>query len=171
MSIHSQGSRAPATIVTAPGGTVTLPAVVLLGRGDGGHLVVHPPRAVWDRRELTPSELTAWALLVCAAGAAMLDCLPQLCDGCINYWDAGNWSLHDESEPRGAKTPRDFRRVHLHLFGRSRTARHPAWQWGEAPAFPRFVDRLAFARSLEPLTTDECASIGTAIQRQLAAWA
>lgn len=149
---------------------MTLPTLALIGRADGGHLVVHPPRSVWERSELAPSELAAWALLVAATGAAMLECLPQLRRGCINYWEAGNWSLHDASAPVGPKSTHDHRRVHLHLFGRSRAAMHPSWHWGEAPAFPRFADRIEWARHFDPLTPVECASIGQVIQRRLAAW-
>ena len=143
------------------GGTVTLPArdLILVSRTDGGHLVVHPPRHVWERSELTRDELAAWATLVAAAGRAMLDVLPQLQGGCINYWEAGNWALHDEAPPRGPKFTRQHRRVHLHLLGRSRTATSPSWKWGEAPQFPAFVDRHAWASACEPLIVDECQAI------------
>lgn len=161
--------KTPAAIITSAGGSVTLPALVLIGRADGGHLVVHPPRPVWERSELTSRELAAWARLVSATGAAMLECLPQLRDGCVNYWEAGNWSLHDAAEPSGAKPVQAHRRVHLHLFGRSRTASHPAWLWGEAPAFPRFADRLTWAQAFTPLSPTECASIRDAVTRRLAA--
>jgi diadenosine tetraphosphate (Ap4A) HIT family hydrolase len=144
-------------------GVVTLPALVLIDRADGGHLVVEPRRPVWERSALSARELAGWSRLVAAAGAAMLECLPQLREGCVNYWEAGNWALHDAAEPAGPKAVRDSRRVHLHLFGRSRDARHPAWLWGEAPAFPRFADRLSWARGFRPLTSRECASIAAAI--------
>ena len=49
----------------------------------------------------------------------MLDELPQLEGGCIGYWEASNWALNDLAEPRGPKSPREHRRVHMHLFGRS----------------------------------------------------
>jgi hypothetical protein len=144
-----------------------LPTQPLIDRSDGGHLVAHPPRAVWERSELAPHELASWSLLVAATGAAMLECLPQLREGCINYWEAGNWSLHPAAEPVGPKSARDHRRVHLHLFGRSRAATHPSWQWGEAPAFPRFENRLHWARHFAPLTPEECDAIAHAIQRRL----
>jgi hypothetical protein len=53
------------------------------------------------------------------------------------------------------------------VFGRSRDARHPAWLWGEAPAFPRFADRQSWARDFRPLTSSECASIAAAIKRRV----
>ena len=121
--------------------------------------------ATAERSELSARELAAWSRLVAATGAAMLECLPQLRDGCVNYWEAGNWQLNDVAEPPGPKPVRDYRRVHLHVFGRSRDARHPAWLWGEAPAFPRFADRETWARDFRPLTSSECASIAAAITR------
>jgi hypothetical protein len=141
------------------GGTVVLPSLILVSRLDGGHLVVNPPREVWERSELTRAELTAWSVLVAAAGRAMIDVLPQLAGGCVNYWEAGNWALNDAAPPRGPKDPRVHRRVHLHLLGRSRHATHESWQWGEAPRFPMFADRQAWARGFEPLSTDECEAI------------
>ena len=140
---------------TCEGGTVELPGIILVDRMDGGHLVVHPPRDVWERSELTAQELVAWSALVAATGRAMIDSLPQLADGCVNYWEAGNWSLHFDAEPRGAKIPRQARHVHLHVLGRSRFS--PSW--GEAPSFPRFADRLEWAASNHPLEHAECMAV------------
>lgn len=143
------------------GGAVALPdaTLVLVDRLDGGHLVVNPPRPVWERSELTRQELYAWSALVAAAGRAMLDVLPQLDGGCINYWEAGNWSVHDAALPAGPKAVRRRRRVHQHLLGRSRTAAHPSWQWGEAPLFPRFVQRHAWSAPFHQLTRAECRDV------------
>jgi hypothetical protein len=143
------------TLFEGSGGQVVLPDLVLVDREDGGHLCVNPPRDVWERGELTPGELTQWSFLVAATGRAMLAMLPQLEGGCINYWEAGNWALNDEAEPRGPKIARDHRRVHLHLFGRSRRAAHPSWRWGEAPRFPDFADRREWASAFAPLTVEE----------------
>ena len=73
------------TLLSCDGGDVVLPDknLVLVSRNDGGNLIVNPPRAVWERSELTPRELTQWAMLVAAAGRAMLDKLPLLEGGCI----------------------------------------------------------------------------------------
>lgn len=143
------------------GGSVTLPqaTAVLVDRRDGGHLVVHPPRRVWERSALHRQELFEWSALVAAAGRAMLEVLPQLQNGCINYWEAGNWSLHDAAPPEGPKDVRRRRRVHQHLLGRSRTATHRSWLWGEAPLFPRFVQRHAWSAPFQPLTRPECADV------------
>lgn len=156
-------------LVSCAGGALVVPGTLLLDRADGGHLVVEPPRPVWERSELAPAELHAWSSLVAAAGAAMLDALPQLAGGCLNYWEAGNWSLHDDAEPRGPKDPPQHRRVHLHLLGRSPRARHPAWRWGEAPAFPRFAERLDAGAAFLPLDAGECDAVAAACVRILAA--
>lgn len=146
------------TIFSCAGGSLALPAatLVLVDREDGGNLIVEPPRAVWERSELTAAELGAWSALVAAAGRAMIDGLPQLAGGCVNYWDAGNWALNAAAEPRGAKDGPTHRRVHLHLLGRSPRARSRAWRWGEAPAFPDFADRFTWAAGFRRLTAAEC---------------
>ena len=131
------------------------PELVLVDRRDGGNLIVNPPRNVWERSELTAVELSLWSSLVAATGKAMLDVLPQLEAGCINYWEAGNWALNEEAEPRGPKTAGEHRRVHLHLLGRSPVAQDPSWRWGEAPFFPSFIDRHAWAKNHEQLTGEE----------------
>jgi diadenosine tetraphosphate (Ap4A) HIT family hydrolase len=148
-------------LLRAGGGELALPApgAALVDRADGGHLIVNPPRPVWERSELTPDELARWSFLVSAAGRAMLESLPQLDGGCLNYWEAGNWSLHDDAEPAGPKAPRDARRVHLHLIGRSRRSGDPAWRWGEAPLFPRFAARQAALAGYERLTAAECRAV------------
>jgi len=111
---------------------------------------------VWERSELTPVELAHFAFLVAAAGRAMIDVLPQLEGGCVNYWEAGNWALNDEAEPRGRKDARTHRRMHLHLLGRSPASTDPAWRWGESPRFPAFAERDSWAATFDRLTAGEC---------------
>jgi diadenosine tetraphosphate (Ap4A) HIT family hydrolase len=139
----------------------------LIGREDGGNVLVLPPREVWERSELTPAELTDWSFLVAAAGQAMLATLPQLAGGCINYWEAGNWALNFEAEPCGNKTGPEHRRVHLHLLGRSRNAVDPSWQWGESPKFPDYTDRKTWASKHELLSAAECGEIVVETERVL----
>ena len=143
------------------GGEVVLPdrRLVLVSREDGGNLIVNPPREVWERSELTREELARWGFLVAAAGRAMLTVLPQLAEGCLNYWDAGNWALHEDAEPRGPKSPSRARRVHLHILGRSRNAVDDAWRWGEAPTWPDFQDRFLWTAPHQRLTPEECTAI------------
>jgi len=100
-----------------------------------------------------------WSFLVAATGQAMLEVLPQLAGGCINYWEAGNWALNEQAEPKGFKTAKTARRVHLHLMGRSPGAADPDLKWGEAPKFPDYADRLAWTGKHELLNLDECGKI------------
>ena len=150
-------------LFSSAGGQLVLPekASLLASRENGGNLVVNPPRPVWERSELTPAELTQFGFLVAAAGRAMLDVLPQLAGGCLNYWEAGNWALNDEAEPKGRKTARAHRSMHLHLLGRSPTSAEPAWQWGESPRFPAFSEKGSWAAGFERFTSAECAAIVT----------
>jgi len=143
------------------GGNIALPdpGLVLVSRLDGGNLIVTPSREVWDRSELSAAELTSWSFLVAATAKAMLDTLPQLKDGCINYWDAGNWALNEQAEPKGKKVGDVHRRLHLHLLGRSPNAKDPSWKWGEAPKFPDFADRKSWAARNEQLTAQECDAV------------
>ena len=150
----------PHTLLIHAAGRVERPDRVLCDRADGGHLVVLPPRPVWDRTALDAAELAAWSLLVAATGQAMLETLPALRDGCLNYWDAGNWALNERAEPAGPKQPRRDRHLHLHLFGRSRHACHPDWAWGESPRFPAYADAQRWSAAFVPLSADECAAIG-----------
>jgi hypothetical protein len=140
------------------GGSLTLPdrSSLLLDRLSGGNLVVLPPRKVWERTELTREELMNFSFLVASCAKAMLDTLPQLQDGCINYWEAGNWAVNDQSEPIGKKKARDFRKMHLHLLGRNPNSVDPRWQWGESPEFPKFAQRHTYSTKYERLTPDEC---------------
>lgn len=156
------------TLLICTGGSLTLPGLPLLDRADGGHLWVNPPREVWERSALTRDELMHWSFLIAAAGQAMLEVLPQLEGGCINYWEAGNWALNDAAPRAGPKDPRRARKVHMHLLGRSRHARHPDWQWGESPRFPRYADSRAWAAGFAPLDAQECAAIAARTRALLA---
>ena len=148
-------------LLRSDGGVLMLPdrASLLVSRENGGNLVVNPPRPVWERSELSAEELTRFAFLVSAAGRAMIDVLPQLAGGCVNYWEAGNWALNDAAEPRGRKDPRTHRQMHLHLLGRSPASTDPAWQWGESPRFPSFAERHEWAARFERLSAVECQQI------------
>jgi hypothetical protein len=136
----------PLTVFSSVGGTIVLPeaAALLCDRADGGNLVVNPPRPVWERSELSPEELWGFSALVAAAGRAMIDALPQLDGGCVNYWEAGNWALNDDAPPAGRKRADAHRAMHLHLLGRSPACLNPDWAWGESPVFPRYAERGNF---------------------------
>ena len=91
------------------GGTVVLPKSVFLDRADGGHLIVRPPTDVWERSELAPAEFIQWCFLVAATARAMIDVLPQLEGGCVNYFEAGNWALNEAVPPKGPKRAPEHR--------------------------------------------------------------
>jgi diadenosine tetraphosphate (Ap4A) HIT family hydrolase len=156
------------TLIKCAGGTVALPASPMNHRSDGGHLLVNPPRPVWERTELTPNELALWACLVAATARAMLETLPQLAGGCLNYWEAGNNALNELAHPPGQKTPQLHRKMHLHIFGRSPTASHPDWQWGEPPQFPKFASSKTWAAQFSRLEADECEAIKERLEVLLA---
>ena len=147
-------------IYRGAGGTVVLPKSVFLDRADGGHLIINPPKEVWEASELSPLDLAHWCFLYGAIGRAMIDVLPQLDGGCVNYFEAGNWALGDGAPPKGKKKrAQDYRRVHMHVFGRSPNAKHPSWRWGEAPRLPDYKDRQKWMQDFEPLTAKECGAI------------
>jgi diadenosine tetraphosphate (Ap4A) HIT family hydrolase len=147
-------------IYRGAGGTVVLPKMVFLDRTDGGHLIINPPKEVWEASELSALDLAHWCFLYGAIGRAMIDVLPQLDGGCVNYFEAGNWALGDAAPPKGKKKRApDYRRVHMHVFGRSPQAKHPSWRWGEAPRLPDWKDRQKWAAGFEPLTEKECKAI------------
>jgi diadenosine tetraphosphate (Ap4A) HIT family hydrolase len=138
---------------------VVLPSKVFLDRLDGGHLIIDPPRDVWEQSELTAIEVAHWWFLVGAVGRAMIDVLPQLEGGCVNYFEAGNWALNAAAPPRGFKRAKEHRRVHMHVFGRSPHAKHPSWRWGEAPRLPDYKDRNKWMAGFAPLEKRECNAI------------
>src|SRR6185436_527932 len=84
---HDPEDRLSIRLFAGIGGSLVLPdqGATLASAPDGGNLVVNTPRVVWERSELTAPELVQWAFLVAAAGRAMLEALPQLDGGCINY--------------------------------------------------------------------------------------
>jgi diadenosine tetraphosphate (Ap4A) HIT family hydrolase len=158
-SQFSIGPAMSSPLYACSGGQIVLPHLVLCDRQDGGHLIVNPPRPVWERSLLTPQELMHWSFLVAATGRAMLETLPVLQGGCLNYWEAGNWALNDQATPTGPKNPSQHRRVHLHVFGRSPSAKDTDWRWGESPKFPDFSDAATWACRFAPLTAGECQAI------------
>ena len=44
-------------IFRGAGGTVVLPRAVFLDREDGGHLIINPPKHVWEQSELSALDL------------------------------------------------------------------------------------------------------------------
>lgn len=59
--------------------------------------------------------------------------------------------------------------MHMHIFGRSRGARHPSWRWGEAPRLPLYKDRRGFSAPFRPLDAKECVAVAKRLKTLLAA--
>jgi len=143
-------------LLSSPGGSLCIPSPCMIDRRDGGSLLVMPPRVVWDRSVLSREELVNWSFLVAAAGRAMLDRLPQLDGGVINYWEAGNWALNAAAAPAGPKSGARHKQVHMVLLGRSRESKDKDWKWGEAPMYPWYRDAEKWMDGKDCLTEKEC---------------
>lgn len=157
--MKSIDDRTVKVLLTCAGGSLCAPPFQMVDRRDGGNLWVLPPREVWDRSELDREELIQWSFLVAAAGRAMLDALPQLEGGVINYWEAGNWALNHAAEPKGQKVGYHHKKVHMHLVGRSPDSKDADWQWGEAPMYPYYKDAAAWMADKKGLTDQECRAV------------
>ena len=124
-----------------------------VSRSDGGHIVIDPKIALADRTQLSRDQAIELMKLTMVAGEAMKTVLSRkgIDIGRINYQDNGNWRPE----------------LHVHLYGRARTAtRQP---WGHALAFPPTRD--TFIRemgNLEPLRDDDITDLRTEITRLLA---
>jgi hypothetical protein len=53
--------------------------------------------------------------------------------------------------------------------GRSPRSSDPSWQWGEAPFFPPFAERMAWSQGKALLSAAECRDVVARLQRILAA--
>ena len=148
-------------LLACDGGHLVLPhrASLLLSREHGGNLVVNPPRPVWERSELSSAELTQFGFLVAAGGRAMIDTLPQLSGGCVNYWEAGNWALNDAAEPTGRKDARSHRSDAPAPARPEPRVDRSGMGVGESPRFPAFADRDTWGATYQRLTAAECAQI------------
>jgi hypothetical protein len=149
------------TLFETNAGRVALPnpGEVMNDRASGGHVIVFPARVVWDRTAFSREELGDWSWLIACVARAMLETLPQLRGGCINYWDAGNFAMNHDAPPAGFKDGPSHRRLHQHLLGRSPESRDPDWRWGDAPVFPSYANRVEYSAHRQPLDAKECAAI------------
>ncbi|MGE5525285.1 MAG: hypothetical protein ACM3SS_16345 [Rhodospirillaceae bacterium] len=124
-----------------------------VSRRDGGHLVINPKLPVEDRTHLTRDQAVELIKLTMVAGEAMKTVLPRrgIDVGRINYQDNGNWR-HD---------------LHVHLYGRARSA--TLQPWGHFLAIPptrqAFMEQMG---NLEPLNADDIAALRSEIDRLLA---
>ena len=123
-------------------------------RADGGHLIIKSREQVFSSRaDLSPAQAVEFIRLSMMAGEAMAAVLNRrgVAVGRINYQENGNWALRD------GKTP--F--FHLHLYGRTMSARTQTW--GEALVFPNPAG--GFYDGFEPLSEQDAAEIRAELQR------
>jgi diadenosine tetraphosphate (Ap4A) HIT family hydrolase len=100
--------------------TVFFPAVPMVYREDGGHLILLPNRHVTDIQYFTREESLEYISLCQSVSRVMYDLLPKfgIDLGRINYHDNGNL---EADKKIGAHQ-------HLHFFGRSRDAKRQVWK-------------------------------------------
>ena len=123
-----------------------------VARGDGAHMVINPRHAVEDRTQLTREQAIELVKLTMVAGEAMKTVLTRhgIDIGRINYQDNGNWR-HE---------------LHVHLYGRARSARRQPW--GHFLSFPPTRDAfMAGMGDLEPLHAEDIVALGAEIGRLL----
>ena len=122
-------------------------------RDDGGHLIINPKIAVEDRTRLSREQAIELVKLTMVAGEAMKTVLTRkgIPIGRINYQDNGNWR-HE---------------LHVHLYGRSATAR--IQPWGTFLQIPPTREAFNAAMgNLEPLNADDVRDLRAEIDRLLA---
>jgi diadenosine tetraphosphate (Ap4A) HIT family hydrolase len=123
-----------------------------VSRNDGGHVVINPRVTVADRTQLSREQAIELMKLTMVTGEAMKTVLTRkgVDIGRINYQDNGNWR-HE---------------LHVHLYGRARSATLQIW--GQPLAFPPTA--AAFRKemgNLEALRDDDIAELGAEISRLL----
>lgn len=140
-------------------GVIELPNVPHKDRLYGGHVMITPAdhgvkyHHVTDILDHHPALFYGYHLLCAVAEKAMLRAIPSLNGsltggriGVINLFKAGNWQFHYFRKPVGDKDA-SSKKVHAHMYGRSPLEpcstpeeKMAHWGWGEAPAFPEFLD-------------------------------
>ena len=122
-------------------------------RGDGGHLIINPKRAIEDRTKLSPEQAVELVKLTMVTGEAMKTVLARkgIPIGRINYQDNGNWR-HE---------------LHVHLYGRSRNA--TIQPWGTFLQIPPTREAFnAKMGDLDPLNAEDVRDLRAEIDRLLA---
>lgn len=144
-------------IAEYPDLVVYAPEHPLHSRENGGQVTIRPVPDFEQRYDL-PLELAArYMHLSMVVGEAFTNIMRR--EGIdvvrINYLDLGNWAYKD---------PRKKPHVHLHLFGRTLTEKHPADDPGYQ-AFPNvffFPDKeTGYYKLFKPLTIMDCSNIKT----------
>jgi diadenosine tetraphosphate (Ap4A) HIT family hydrolase len=128
---------------------VTAPEKPLVGRQDGGHIVIDPKTKIRDRQQLKPDQAIELMRLTMVAGEAMQTILQinGIPIGRLNYQDNGNWSVFKPGGPL----------LHIHIYGRAVDAR--TQPYGQALFFPHRDTHEEFYSGLEPLTREDVCGV------------
>ncbi len=129
----------------------------LLGRSDGGHIVLNPKVRVGDIQQLDAPKAIELMRLLIVVGEAMSTGLNRngIDIGRINYQDNGNWGVFTSEGPY----------QHFHLYGRAKSAKKQ--KYGQACDFPHKDDHPKFYQGLEPLNSADISTIKEEIVRLL----
>lgn len=129
----------------------------LLGRSDGGHLVINPKIRVNDLQQFNAPTAIELMRLIMVVGEAMSTVLNKngVDIGRINYQDNGNWGVFKPEGPY----------QHFHLYGRAKSAVQQ--KYGQACYFPHQEDNPEFYENLEPLNHQDITDLNLEITRLL----
>ena len=130
----------------------------LVGRGDGGHIVINPKVKVATLQALSPAQAIELMRLLMVTGEAMTTVLRNngIDIGRINYQDNGNWGVFLPEGPY----------QHFHLYGRAKNA--VVQPYGQSLSFPHKNECPEFYATLDPLTEQDVTGIRNEIERLLA---
>ena len=117
----------------------------LVGRSDGGHIVINPKVRVATLQQLHPATAIELMRLIMVVGEAMTTVLNKngVDIGRINYQDNGNWGVFKPEGPY----------QHFHLYGRAKSAVQQ--KYGQACYFPHKEEHPEFYENLAPLNTQD----------------
>ena len=127
----------------------------LVGRSDGGHIVINPKTRVNNLQQLDAKMAIELMRLLMIVGEAMSIVLNKngVDIGRINYQDNGNWGVFSPEGPY----------QHFHLYGRAKSAVQQ--QYGQACYFPHKEEEPAFYERLEPLHQKDIEDLNSEISR------
>ena len=130
----------------------------LVGRSDGGHIVINPKVRVATLQQFNPTTAIELMRLVMVVGEAMTTVLNKngVDIGRINYQDNGNWGVFKPEGPY----------QHFHLYGRAKSAVQQ--KYGQACYFPHKEDYPEFYENLTPLNHQDITDLNLEITRLLA---
>ena len=129
----------------------------LVGRKDGGHVVINPKVRIIDLQQFNPVTAIELMRLLMVVGEAMSTVLTKndIDIGRINYQDNGNWGVF---KPEGHYQ-------HFHLYGRAKNAVQQ--EYGQACYFPDKEENPEFYQKLEPLHEKDISDLNLEIRQIL----